>query len=289
MSQGGAEQVRAARARDGLRKSMQYRPNPIVHALALPAAGGDIPSVMAFSMAKAGSTLLYDMLRNLSRHAGLTYFSIEDKLFADNQSPTHRPTAIGNIFREKGYCYGGFRQFPAFPVPILWSSRIVFLVRDPRDMITSLYFSLLSSHAIPPAGTPGGVREQMLAERERLSRLGINEWAPEQVRSYVRMFEGYVAQGFHWRPNVAIYRYEDVIHRKREWLSDIAAWFSWDVEQDVINAIAESLDINPERERPDEHVRQVSPGNHAVHLTPATIAAINEGLREYMRLFGYLD
>ncbi len=240
-------------------------------------------------MAKAGSTLLFDMLRGLSRHVGLTYFSIEDKLFADNQSPTERPTAIGNVFQEHGYCYGGFRQYPAFPVPILWNSRTVFLVRDPRDMITSLYFSLLASHAIPAARSGGGARDEMLAARDRLSHMDINEWAPGQVRTYLRMLEGYVAQGFHWRPNVAVYRYEDVIFRKTEWLSDVAAWFNWNVGQDVIADIAQSVDVRPEAERPGEHVRQVSPGNHAKHLGPAAISAINDGLREYMRLFGYPD
>ena len=268
---------------------MQFRPTPIKHSLSLPPAISSGDSVLAFSFAKAGSTLLYDILHVLSPAAGLVYFSIEDQLFAQNVSPVRRPTQIGNILNPTGYCFGGFRQFPAFPVPILHSSRVVFLVRDPRDMITSLYFSMLRSHVVPQSETAGGAREEMLATRRQLQHTDINDYAIDAIRTYVRMFEGYIAQGFHWRPNVAIYRYEDVIFQKAEWIADICDWYGWSLPQETIRSVVSQVDIEPDGERPDEHVRQVTPGNHKKHLRPETIRAINQALGEYMRLFGYLN
>lgn len=273
---------------------MRFRPLIPFVRVELPPAIGAAPSVLAFSMAKAGSTLLYNLLSQLAPARGLVYFSIEDYLFSRNVSPTNRAGDIGDVFKPTGYCYGGFRQVPAFPVPLLASSRVTFLVRDPRDMITSLYFSLLKSHEIPAAdvtvgGAAGGegAATQMAATRAFLQNTDINAFAAQAVRTYLRIFEGYVAQGFARRRNVAIYRYEDVIFAKDAWVDDICAWYQWDIEPAHRRRVAAMFDDRPSDERPGEHIRQVAPGNHRAHLSAASTALIAEALSEYMRLFGY--
>jgi len=273
---------------------VRFKPRVSQVEVQLPPRTSETPSVLSFSMAKAGSTLLYNMLSQLSPEVGAVYFSIEDYLFSHNVSPTNRPGDVGPIIKPAGYCYGGFRQFPAFPVPILDSARVTFLVRDPRDMITSLYFSLLGSHRIPQveekrgdAKGPAGAAERMLDMREKLQKTDINTFARQSVRTYLRIFEGYVAQGFARRPNVAVYRYEDVIFAKEAWVEDICEWYEWDIEPSRRREIAARFDERPTGERPLEHVRQVNPGNHRAHLTAATSATIVDALSEYMRLFGY--
>jgi hypothetical protein len=266
---------------------LRYSPKSRFFRVDTPPAASDAPSVLAFSMAKGGSTLLYNMLTRLAPLAGLTYFSIEDHLFASGVSPNRRPTAIGHVFEPRGFCYAGFRQFPAYPVPILHSSRVAFLIRDPRDMITSLYFSLVYSHRMPDGDKGGTGRAEMEASREALSRTEIDRFAVEAIRTYLRLFEAYVAQGFHWRPNVATYRYEDVIFRKAEWVADLCEWFGWDIPEADRLRVTQEFDELPDQERPREHVRQVSPGNHKRHLSPETQQQITAALGEYMDLFGY--
>src|SRR5688572_5062483 len=97
-------------------QSLRFEPVVPPFGVELPFSDGGARSTLAFSMAKAGSTLLYDILRLLSPRVGLHFFSIEDYLFMNNVRSTHRPGNIGDVFRETGYCYGGFRQFPIFPV-----------------------------------------------------------------------------------------------------------------------------------------------------------------------------
>ncbi|HEY5238478.1 MAG TPA: sulfotransferase domain-containing protein [Rhizomicrobium sp.] len=268
---------------------MRFTPETIKHPIELPPATSSAPSVMAFSFHKGGSTLLFNMLRRLSRNVGFTFYSIDDKLFADNVSAMRRPTDIGDIFNPTGYCFGGFRRFPIYPIPLLDTARTVFLIRDPRDMITSLYFSLLKSHRLPAATEGEGAREEMLATRARLEQMDMDTFANERLPGYVKEFEGYAAQGFHWRPNVATYRYEDVIFRKREWIADICDWFGWSPPPKVVDKILGDVDVVPDAERPDEHIRQVSPGNYKKHLGEGTVEHINGVLGEYMRLYGYLD
>lgn len=256
-----------------------------------PPPASDRESVLAFSLAKAGSTLLYNMLHELAPLAGLTYYSIEDALFAADVSPNRRPALIGNVFAQTGYCYGGFRQFPAYPIPILHSTRSIFLVRDPRDMAVSLYFSMMKSHVLPDAtGDEGGARADFERSRSQTASVPIDQWvASAAVVQYTRMFEGYLAQGYLWRPNIVTYRYEDVIFHKAAWLADICDWFGWNVDRGALDAIAARFDARPEGENPDQHVRQVTPGNYRKHLSQGTIGHLNALFGEYMRLFGYLD
>jgi hypothetical protein len=82
---------------------------------------------------------------------------------------------------------------------------------------------------------------------------------------------GIHAQGFHWRTNVATYRYEDVIFKKRIWIDDLCSWFGWDISSDLKGSVAARFDVVVDVERPDQHIRQVKPGNHRRHLRKETI------------------
>ena len=267
---------------------MRFAPITPSHPLTVPPPASDRPSVMAFSLAKAGSTLLYDMLAALAPHAGLAFYSAEDQLFAANVSPNRRPTRIGRVFAPNGYLYGGFRQFPAYRIPVLHSAKSIFLVRDPRDMAVSLYFSQLKSHILPDGEENDGARAAMLVERERLAGIGIDRWVTgAAITQYKRMFEGYIAQGFLWRNNVATYRYEDVVFGKRAWLRDMCEWFDWDISHDITDRIADRFDIVPKTEQPDQHIRQVIPGNYKAHLSAASIEALGGAFGEYLKIYGY--
>ena len=254
--------------------------------LHLPPAGDFTKaSVLAFSMAKAGSTLLFEMLRRLSAMAGVAYFEPEAHLFEAGRDPLARPIDLGFEYEEAGYCFGGYRQFPAHPIPLLDSARTVFLVRDPRDMIVSLYFSLVGSHEIPAAGTDG--RNVMQETREFVSGLSLSEFLWSGILQYTRMFEGYVANRFHARHNVRVYRYEDIIYRKAAFLQDVQSWFGWNVDPALVREVASEADTVPAKEQPGAHIRQVHPGNHAAYLSAAESQQICNDLREYMTLFGY--
>ncbi|WP_376093816.1 sulfotransferase domain-containing protein [Roseomonas sp. CCTCC AB2023176] len=252
-----------------------------------PPTDGTHPSCFAFAFAKGGSTLLYDILTLLAPHAGVTYFSVSNHLYGKNVRADRRPSHIGSVLKPTGYCYGGYRDFPFYAIPMLHEAQVVFLVRDPRDMLTSLYYSVALSHGLPGEPEPGSATEALLRARERALGQTPDEFCLANVHRYTRMFEGYLAQFFHWRPNVATYRYEDVIYAKRDWIRDICAWYGWMVTEAAVDEVLERVDVVPTSERPEEHIRQVRPGDHARRLKPATIAALNDILGEYLLLYGY--
>lgn len=256
--------------------------------LALPAAGAAAtPSTLAFSVAKAGSTLLFEMLRALSQTVGSAYFEPEAALFAAGRDPLDRPVEVGFEYPATGYCFGGYRQFPAHAIPLLEHAPTVLLVRDPRDLIVSLYFSLVGSHVLPADDAEG--RNAMREVRAWASKLTLSEFLWSGILQYTRMFEGYVANRFHGRANVKVYRYEDVIYRKAEFLRDVADWFGWRPSPEAVASIAHHADIRPATEQGGAHVRQIHPGNYKAHMTPLEARQVANDLREYMSIFGYRD
>ena len=266
-----------------LLKDLRFEHREVTYGLDLPGSQSQQPSVLAFSIWKAGSTLLYQMLKAMCAAAGLTYFSPDDTLFG--KGLLYRPSNIGHAFLEAGYCYGGFRIFPYYPIPILDTAKTVLLVRDPRDALVSLYFSIRDSHILPPADTE--LAEKMILHREQTKAQSINQWALENHGMIMAAFEGYLVNGFARRENVRTYRYEDIIFRKREWAADIGEWYGWDLGTDIIEQIIAPLDVLPEEERPREHIRQVRPGNFRRHLSPETQSKVADIFHQYLETLGY--
>jgi hypothetical protein len=257
----------------------------------LPPPASDAPSVLAFSMPKAGSTLLERILQALAPEVGLAHVSLDEFFFRAGVPPADRPPQAARLFRPVGYLYGGFRSRPRYDIPILPTARAVLLVRDPRDMIVSHYYSVTRSHRIPDLGEGEGTAgpHYLLRQREQAQRRTIAEHARATAQSYARNFDGYLAGGMLWRDNLAVYRYEDVIFEKRAWVADMCRWFGWSVPRERSDAIADRFDIRPERADPEAHVRQVAPGNHREELPAETIELLNRGpLEPHLRLFGYL-
>jgi hypothetical protein len=267
------------------KQALRFRPKQFAYTIDVPPSNQDRPSVLAFSLWKAGSSLLYALLSKLCKQGGMTYVGVDDILF--RQNVVERPVDVGPIFRERGYCYGGFRIFPYYQVPLLDTAKTVFLVRDPRDMVVSLYFSVRESHIVPEGEE--GLAAKIKQHREVTKHMTIDEWVPDNVNHLLLAYESYFVQGFTRRPNVVIYRYEDIIFSKAEWMRDIADWYEWDIPRSTIEKVVAPLDVLPDEERPSEHIRQVRPGNYRAHLSEPTRLRIETMFAPYMRAFGYID
>jgi hypothetical protein len=84
-----------------------------------------------------------------------------------------------------------------------------------------------------------------------------------------------------------LFRYEDVIWSKRQWCADIAKYLDIDLPSETLSKIADGHDVRPEQERPERHIRQVSPGNHKKHLNEEAIRHIELRCRPIFELFEF--
>jgi hypothetical protein len=264
-------------------KLMRFHAHKPEYHVDLPFAQGSRSSALAFSHNKAGSSMFYNILRDLCDDVGLTFVTIPGTLFRAGVEV--RTVNVDAELSETGHLYGGFRHFPDFEIKMLDTARTVLLVRDPRDVLVSHYYSTQDSHPLP---TPdSALRTNMLADRASAKSKSIDRWVVDNHGAVMRNLEGYLAQRFLRRPNVAIYRYEDVVFRKRDWIRDLVAWYGWEIAEARVEAVAAKADVFPSRADPMKHIRQVTPGNYRTALKPATQNLLTNQFRQLLNLFDY--
>ena len=127
----------------------------------------------------------------------------------------------------------------------------------------------------------------MSKSRENLIDTEINEYVmrPQLINIFKLGLKKY--EMFLSGRTTRVYRYEDVIYRKYEWLKDMLAYLCLNLDSKAISKIAGKHDIHPHTEDPSKHVRQVRPGNFRRHLTEETIQKLNSELAEIIHKYGY--
>jgi hypothetical protein len=250
----------------------------------------DLPSCFVFSLPKAGSSLANALVRDLGCAAGLRYRSIMDEFFAQGVEDAHIPVEVSQSFEPTGTVYGGFRYLPPnVHIPVLPASRKIFLVRDPRDILTSWYFSVRESHVLP-----GGACEKeeeyknrFIDEREKALSLEINRWVLKRTQGLIELLLSYKA--ILNDPLTRIFRYEDVIFNKPSWALEIVRHFGWDISEAKCKDIALRHDIRVVQEDSAQHIRNVKPGDHKDKLSLETILELNRRLLPFLEAFRYAD
>lgn len=252
-------------------------------------ASSDRSSFFAFSLFKAGSTLLHKMLAEYCSREKVPAVDIPTRLFkAGLRIHMITPASMESALYDRGYGYLGWRG-PLYNVNFDFSrTRNILLVRDPRDRLVSMYFSWAYSHVTPGAGE---ARDHLQALREKVLGFGsVNEWVmgdPQALRAIIAPLNRFHAM----LPaeTTRLYRYEDVIYGKSEWLSDMLEFMGVEVDPGLVDEIAVKNDLRPESEKPDEHVRQVAPGNYRKHITGEALDYLDDVYEEYIRAYGYDD
>jgi hypothetical protein len=251
-----------------------------------PSTGGDVASVFLAGLPKAGSTLLNRLMRPITQAAGLAFYALPEELRSLGVRPADFPAELTQLFQPKGYAFGGFRSLPGqLRLPPFAKGRTILLVRDPRDMLTSLYFSIAFSHAPPGSGAGGKLAEDFERRRREATGGSIDEFVLgtiNTVQGQFRQVENKL-KGL----DAKVYRYEDIIFDKQRWAEDMVAHLGLPAPAEAVSKAVAANDVKPTDEDPSRHVRKVAPGDHADKLKPETIRKLNEGLAEILERYSY--
>jgi hypothetical protein len=258
------------------------------YAFVMPRPGNpSVASVFLVGLPKAGSTLLNQMMRPITAAAGLSFVALQETMYGMGVAPRDIPAAVNDAFEPAGYAYGGFRSLPReFSIPPFAADRTVLLVRDPRDMLTSLYFSLARSHRPPGTAVGETLAAAFNAQRDEANRTSIDDFALEKAEIVINQFR-IVRTKLSSIPH-RLYRYEDVVYDKLVWARDMVDYLGLKVPASVIEEAVAANDTRPDLEDPTRHVRRVSPGDHREKLREETIVALNARLKPILRRYQYL-
>ena len=207
------------------------------------------------------------------------------------------------VFLNPG-CFGPIRSYHPMPRPD--EARFLLHLRDPRDVLTSMFYSLCYSHNGPIKGGRGA-RAKIAAEgidafvmnmataTERPYRIpgdygtGLATWDKngnlhDRYRRYIDELLG--------RPNATLVRYEDMICNRDRWLRQVADVFAVPGSANLKSFEEDFQKLGgPKRTDEEEniwgHKRQVTPGDHRRKLAPRTIERLNDIFGDILERLGY--
>lgn len=248
---------------------------------------GTFPACYAFSMHKAGSSLMGAMIKTVCKRASIPALSIADTLFKVGtfEKDWEADRRILDLL-VPGRVYYGFRHLPKLlcdEPAVLKGRKTVMLVRDPRDALVSMYFSFggrFFSHKLPEKNS-----DVFLDRAKATAHLSIDEYVLGQSHSY---FEKLRAYREHLdSEELLLRRYEEIYYDKRRFLGDIYDHFGIQVDPRLLDQVAARHDVRPEVEDPSKHIRKGTPGDHMEKLKPETISQLNDVFGDLCKWFGY--
>ena len=187
------------------------------------------------------------------------------------------------LFRTHGCLYAPIRRPPLLAaMDHLDEFQSIVLLRDPRDCLTSLYFSVVYSHQ-PPKNTVA--RQQFFEHREQVRQLEIDDFVMAEAPQWLERYLVFV-QALQ-RPRVHLLTYEQLVLDFPRWLDQLAHIWQLRLSRPLRNRLSDLANFKVEREDIFSHKRQVLPGDHRRKLKPETIEQITNLFRRVLVPLGY--
>jgi hypothetical protein len=255
--------------------------------------------VLVYTVHKAASSFLNRLITKVTNYLRIDHHSI-------NRQNSEEIIETGwKHWIETGSkrgCFGPIRlrkESPCVPDDLDRYS-VVAHMRDPRDVLTSLFFSHTYSHN-------RGIFDLGDEARRTWEADGIDRYVLDRAVHGEEDFRGrydVFCSQLAGRENVLVLRYEDLVSDYRTWLAQFLTVFSdwadddappgsertsrrslaavhrrfYDKFQDEFTVPAEDI---------HRHKRQVTPGDHRRKLKPETIEKLNAIFADVLHLLGY--
>ena len=245
-------------------------------------------SIIHFSMNKAATQYIKSILRRCALENGMVHARLHEYAFdsnfpyLDRLSPQEMQQ-YQHIFKPCGYLYSSFGGMIE-SIPNLDDYYVVLVIRDPRDMLTSNYFSIANSHLLPI----GENKIESFTKKSSFARSA-------EIDQYVLAMSDHVQQVYQRylnllvkKTNVHITKYEDMIANFPIWLDNLLDYcdleISYQLKQELLN---EAYKSRPTKENILSHMRQVTPEDYKRKLQPETIAQLNSFFSNILAEFKY--
>jgi hypothetical protein len=239
------------------------------------------PSFFVFALHKSGSTMLNGIIEAIAHYRQIPIISVAQSSYMQGFEEDELDKEVCSLFTPTGYGFYGSRYLPNYLEGFdLGRFKKILLVRDPRDILVSLHFSLQQSHSV----ADGKVGEQLLNERKLALEIDIDHHVLCRAPYIKNRFEQY---GRIEDSQCKHFRYEDVVFEKPQLIRDILAFLELSLDETAIREIAQRFDVFPEQEDPSAHIRKVTPGDYKQKLKPKTITQLNDFFQDILSRYQY--
>jgi len=240
------------------------------------------PSLVLLSCNRAATQFTEDVLAAIYRKAGGRYVALNRYLFfADRDADRHFLDAehMRALMRPTGYFFG--QQGPFEDCGFLEEFKAVAMVRDPRDLVVSSFFSVTRSHVLRNRDDVRRIREAREA--------GIQRYVQgEQLLAY---YEACLRQNLRLREkeNVLCWRYEDMMERFGEFEASCQEFILGEARPELSAELGGRFKgtVTDGGEDAGRHRRSGRWGQFRTALEPETIRRLNARFEPLLDAFGY--
>ena len=249
----------------------------------------NIPSVIHFSVNKAATQHVKGLLKRISLENGITPVCMNDYAFSstmpylDHLSFEHMEE-YKHVFKETGFLYSVFGGMLE-NIDNFDKYKVILSIRDPRDVLVSLYYSMAYSHPVP--NEFGSKRDEFMNKRNLALDNRIDDFVLSEVDQVHSVFEKYKNHLCRY-DNVGIIKYENMIVDYSEWLTNISNMSGLSISPSLRKELVEdNLRKSPKSEDKQSHNRKGISGDYKEKLEGSTIEILNSKLESILSFFDY--
>lgn len=237
-------------------------------------------SILFFTTQKCASRYVSEVIRALCTSAGMVAADYDAYVamvrLPKQKNPFSHHGTISSAFQRKGYYYGPIGTYR--DIPDLGVYKTFLQLRDPRDVLTSLYFSTVYSHAL--------ISPKLIRRRKEAQTMGIDEYVIATAEEYLTIYNGY-CDHLLGQKNVLFLKYEEMVTDFDAWLQKLSQHLALSDQEEAIEAIRTDADFSMEQEDPYSQRRQIRPGDHRRKLKPETIKKLNKRFKPVLEKLNY--
>lgn len=250
-------------------------------------------SVLVYTIHKAGSTFLDLLLRQTCRRFGIEHLSVNDDRYFDVITEGSWKAFIET--QQSTCCLGPIRgssNSAIFPDD-LDNYSVVLHLRDPRDVLTSMFYSYAYSHKVRE-----GRFEATEQQRRQWRQAGIDDFVLRSALPLRATYDKLCSQLL-GRTNVNVVHYETMVLDYSLWLADFLSAFDElsiparkkrhyfltqsarrkKIQVELYRRHKDSFSI--ETEDVYSHKRRVTPGDHKEKLATSTVNQLDQIFEDY--------
>ncbi len=252
--------------------------------------------IVVFTLHKSASMFIHRQCELLCRLAGIEYHSPN---VPGSGLDARRLLTDKTLWHLRHGCFAPVRFYVDLPQPERYD--IVLHLRDPRDVLVSMFYSYCYIHQGELAANTGYRREAaargidafVLAKASGNSTdypgdYGTGAHVEDLIGNLPLRYRNYIDHVV-GKPNVILVKYEDMVTNYRGWLHEFVAPFPIDNKAALVDRLAVQAPVLFPKRTVDalDHVRHVSPGDHKAKLQPATIRRLDEIFSATLDALGY--
>ncbi|MEG5232750.1 sulfotransferase domain-containing protein [Microcoleus sp. AT9b-C3] len=241
------------------------------------------PSIIWFTAHKCASVYATEILQKLAHDLGMTYVNYEGGLWEAGQSlgklfSGDGPEKINNMFKTTGHIYEPFRQY--YPIPEMEKYKVILMLSAPRNVLTSLYFSIAYSQSIPESQ-----KTQIELAREDARKKNIDDLVIQRYPWLRKNYAQYKKYLFN-KKNILLLKYEDMVTDFADGLNEILKHLQMKPSEQLIKELVNGAKFEVEKNI-YSHKRQVKPGDHRRKLQVKTIKQLNLEFKDVLKIYGW--